>query len=81
VIGTEGPEIELGRAGTTGEKAPCFVATPTRLLLPAFAPRSPGQDVRTGKLATQLATEADHTKVLAIVGQRLLPVALRPSTA
>ncbi|MBK9137881.1 MAG: hypothetical protein IPM17_03845 [Verrucomicrobia bacterium] len=73
VIGGQRPEVALPQPGATKQRHPCFVATPTRLLLPAFAAAG-GNDIRGEQLAGLLAGEGDQTRVLAIAGQRLLPV-------
>jgi metallophosphoesterase superfamily enzyme len=79
VIGNECPTVAVGHPGAPGRKCPCFVVTPTRLLLPAFAPHAVGNDIRAEKLASHLTSEAAAVRIVAIVGQRLLSVPWLPA--
>lgn len=74
VMGHEHPAVVLGDGVASTARCPCFLVAPDRLVLPAFSPWSAGGDVRSGRWLSPLAREAAWTQVVAILGQRLLPV-------
>lgn len=56
----------------TPTRGACFLVAPDRLCLPAYAPNLGGNEVGTGRFQSVLAREAAWSRVVAIVGQRLI---------
>lgn len=75
IMGHEHPAISLGD-GVKGAKFPCFVHGPVITILPAFSSWAAGADIRRGSYMSTLAQCAELTQAIAIMGDRLLPVAL-----
>ena len=75
LMGHEHPSISLGD-GIRSAKFPCFMASKTVLLLPAFSLWAAGTDIRSYEFMSPLARAARFTKAVAICGKKLLPVKL-----
>jgi putative SbcD/Mre11-related phosphoesterase len=76
-MGHEHPAISLGD-GVKGLKCPCFLVADDLIVLPAFSTWAAGSEVRGGQFMSALAQRARFTQAVAIMGERLLPVPLRP---
>jgi putative SbcD/Mre11-related phosphoesterase len=77
IMGHEHPAISLSDGVTTSIKCPCFLASDRVLVLPAFSGWAAGGNVRTGRFMSPFAQAANFTHAYAIVGSRILPVALQ----
>ncbi len=77
VMGHEHPVIALGDGIATHAYCPCFLSGPSLLVLPAFTRWSSYRgDVRSGRFLSTLAAQANFDRVVAILGNRLLPLAV-----
>ncbi len=72
VFGHEHPTVTLSDGVASKARCRCFLVAPDRLLLPAYSPWAAGSDVREGRFLSPLAQSAPWTRVVAIMGQRLL---------
>ena len=75
LMGHEHPGISLGD-GIKSAKFPCFVVSPSVLLLPAFSLWAAGSDIRSYSFMSPLAQSARFQKAIVICGGKLLPVKL-----
>ena len=79
VMGHEHPVIALGDGIATRAYCPCFLSSPSLLVLPAFTRWSSERgDVRSRRFLSPLAAEARFERAVAILGNRLLPLAVKP---
>ncbi len=75
VMGHEHPVIALGDGIATRAYCPCFLSGPSLLVLPAFTRWSSERgDFRSGRFLSPLASQAKFERVVAILGNRLLPL-------
>jgi len=75
VMGHEHPSISLGD-GIRSSKFPCFLLSPTAIILPAFSLWAAGTDIRSHSFMSSFAQSTSFTKAVAICGTKLLPVNL-----
>jgi uncharacterized protein len=75
VMGHEHPSVSLGD-GIRSAKFPCFLVSPTVIVLPAFSLWAAGTDIRGGTFLSTFAQNARFKKAVAICGNKLLPVKL-----
>jgi putative SbcD/Mre11-related phosphoesterase len=75
IIGHEHPAISIGD-GIMGRKFPCFLASESLLILPAFSLWAAGSDIRTHSFMSPLANRAKFHSAVAICGTKLLPLPL-----
>ena len=76
-MGHEHPVIWLGDGVTTSARCPCFLVSARVLILPPFSNWAAGVSVAKGAWMSRLARSQNFTQAIAIVGQGLVPVALR----
>jgi uncharacterized protein len=75
VMGHEHPSVSLGD-GIRSAKFPCFLTSPSVIVLPAFSLWAAGTDIRGGTFLSIFAQNAQFKKAIAICGNKLLPVNL-----
>lgn len=78
VIGHEHPAIRLGDGVATEAKVACFLEADRVLVLPAFSDWAAGCEIRRGPFLGEVARSARFHTAYACLGQRLLPIPLRP---
>jgi putative SbcD/Mre11-related phosphoesterase len=76
IMGHEHPAIHLSDGVTTRLKCPCFLASERVLVLPAFSRWAAGSNVRGRRFLSAITRGSQFTHAFAIMGRRILPVAL-----
>ncbi|MGB8169812.1 MAG: metallophosphoesterase [Chthoniobacteraceae bacterium] len=77
ILGHEHPAITLSDGVATSVRCPCFLVGDDVLALPAFSPWSAGTNIRHGVFLSPYIRRANLTQNVAIVANRLLPMAMR----
>jgi putative SbcD/Mre11-related phosphoesterase len=75
IFGHEHPAIALSAGVATHARCPCFLVGDDALLLPAFSSWAAGVPVRSGEFMSPYARVARFTQAVAIVAEKLLPLA------
>ena len=75
ILGHEHPAITLSDGVATSLPCPCFLVADDLLALPAFSPWSAGTNVGQGVFLSPYLRRAHLTQTIAIVANRLLPLA------
>jgi putative SbcD/Mre11-related phosphoesterase len=76
IMGHEHPAISLSDEAAGSAKCPCFLVSDSVLILPAFSRWAAGSNVRNGTFLSAAASAANFTRAVAIVADKLVPVAL-----
>jgi uncharacterized protein len=76
IMGHEHPAIRLGDGASGTVKCPCFLVSPSLLVLPAFSSWAAGSVVKRGSLMSVFTRNQSFTQAVAILGEKLLPVPL-----
>lgn len=75
VFNREHPVVTVPRRLAAFPRCPCFLVGADRLCLPAYSPGGRGSEVGVGEFRSPLARGANWRQVVAIAGQRLVPLA------
>lgn len=75
IFGHEHPAITLSAGVATRARCPCFLVADDALLMPAFSTWAAGVPARAGAFMSPYAQRARFTQAIAIVAEKLLPLA------
>lgn len=78
IMGHEHPAINLGDGVATSEKFPAFLTADHLLVLPAFSLWAAGTSYGSYEFMSPLARRTTFRKAIAILGNKVLPIPVRP---